>query len=114
MAEVMALKEVLKTRTMEGELYEKHPDGSLTCFACGHLYKIDLKSFNDRNYRKLGGILQHVLDTVKMVYERSFWLELSENKKEFSITILIITAFYAVKMQLAGCNYSFDGWNSNQ
>jgi pyruvate formate lyase activating enzyme len=22
--------------TREGELYEKHPDGSLTCFACGH------------------------------------------------------------------------------
>jgi pyruvate formate lyase activating enzyme len=39
------------------------------------LYKIDLKSFNDRNYRKLGGVLQHVLDTVKMVYERGFWLE---------------------------------------
>ncbi|MGH7456185.1 MAG: AmmeMemoRadiSam system radical SAM enzyme, partial [bacterium] len=42
---------------------------------CTDLYKIDLKSFNDRNYRKLGGVLQHVLDTVKMVYERGFWLE---------------------------------------
>jgi pyruvate formate lyase activating enzyme len=40
------------------------------------LYKIDLKSFNDRNYRKLGGVLQNVLDTVKMVYERGFWLEI--------------------------------------
>ncbi len=228
MADTMTLNEVLKRRTMEGELYEKHPDGSLTCFACGHrclikegrdgicrvrfnqggklyvpanyvgavqidptekkpffhahpgslaltfgmlgcdfhcsycqnwvtsqalrdpnaiappmeirpldfvilgkryrakviassyneplitsewamkifkeakqegfttayvsngnatsevldyirpwtdLYKIDLKSFNDRNYRKLGGVLQHVLDTVKMVYECGFWLE---------------------------------------
>ncbi len=39
------------------------------------LYKIDLKSFQDRNYRKLGGVLQNVLDTIKMVYEREFWME---------------------------------------
>ncbi|NIR50285.1 AmmeMemoRadiSam system radical SAM enzyme [candidate division KSB1 bacterium] len=39
------------------------------------LYKIDLKSFNDKNYRKLGGVLQHVLDTIGMVYERGFWTE---------------------------------------
>ena len=40
------------------------------------LYKIDLKSFEDRSYRKLGGILQNITDTVKMVYERGFWLEI--------------------------------------
>jgi pyruvate formate lyase activating enzyme len=40
------------------------------------LYKIDLKSFNDRNYRKLGALLQNVLDTVRMVYERGFWIEI--------------------------------------
>jgi pyruvate formate lyase activating enzyme len=40
------------------------------------LYKIDLKSFSDRNYRKLGGVLQNVLDTIKMVHERGFWLEI--------------------------------------
>jgi pyruvate formate lyase activating enzyme len=40
------------------------------------LYKIDLKSFNDKNYRKLGGVLQHVLDAIQMVYERGFWLEI--------------------------------------
>lgn len=39
------------------------------------LYKIDLKSFNDKNYRKLGGVLQHVLNTVEMVYEKGFWSE---------------------------------------
>lgn len=38
-------------------------------------YKIDLKTMNDRNYRKLGGVLQHVLDAVKLVYEKGFWLE---------------------------------------
>ena len=40
------------------------------------LYKIDLKGFDDRNYRKLGGVLENVLDTIKMVYERGFWLEI--------------------------------------
>ena len=40
------------------------------------LYKIDLKSFSDRSYRKLGGVLQSILDTIKMVHERGFWLEI--------------------------------------
>jgi pyruvate formate lyase activating enzyme len=40
------------------------------------LYKIDLKSFSDRSYRKLGGVLQNILDTIKMVHERGFWLEI--------------------------------------
>lgn len=40
------------------------------------LYKIDLKGFNDRNYRKLGGVLENVLSTIRMVYERGFWLEI--------------------------------------
>src|ERR671932_684049 len=38
-------------------------------------YKIDLKTMNDRHYRQLGGVLQHVLDSIRMVYERGFWLE---------------------------------------
>ncbi len=40
------------------------------------LYKIDLKSFRDRSYRKLGGVLQNVLDTIVMVHERGFWMEI--------------------------------------
>lgn len=40
------------------------------------LYKIDLKSFDDRHYRKLGGVLQNVLDSIRMVHERGFWLEI--------------------------------------
>jgi pyruvate formate lyase activating enzyme len=39
------------------------------------VYKVDLKSMNDRNYRQLGGVLQHVLDTIKMVFAMGFWLE---------------------------------------
>lgn len=40
------------------------------------LYKVDLKGFDDKHYRKLGGVLQHVLDTIKMLYEKKFWLEI--------------------------------------
>ena len=36
MAETVPLAEVLHRMTREGELCERHPDGSLTCFACGH------------------------------------------------------------------------------
>ena len=39
-------------------------------------YKIDLKAMDDRRYRELGGVLQHVLDAIRMVYEREFWLEI--------------------------------------
>ncbi len=40
------------------------------------LYKIDLKTFSDRNYRKLGGTLKSVLDTCRLVFERRFWMEI--------------------------------------
>ncbi len=40
------------------------------------LYKVDLKGYNDKHYRQLGGILQNVLDSVKMLKERNFWVEI--------------------------------------
>lgn len=39
------------------------------------LYKVDLKSFEDRSYRKLGGVLQNVLDTICGLVGRGFWVE---------------------------------------
>lgn len=38
-------------------------------------YKVDLKAFNDKNYRFLGGTLERVLNTIRMVYEMGFWTE---------------------------------------
>ena len=38
-------------------------------------YKVDLKSFNDRNYRSLGGALENITRTIRMVHERGLWLE---------------------------------------
>ncbi len=39
------------------------------------LYKIDLKSFDDKHYRELGGRIQPILDSIRRVHEMGFWLE---------------------------------------
>ena len=39
------------------------------------LMKVDLKSFRQRRYRELGGVLRHVLDSITGVFERGIWLE---------------------------------------
>lgn len=38
-------------------------------------YKVDLKTMQDKQYRKLGGVLAHVLDTIKMAHEMGLWVE---------------------------------------
>ncbi|UCG15202.1 MAG: AmmeMemoRadiSam system radical SAM enzyme [Phycisphaerales bacterium] len=40
------------------------------------LFKVDLKCFDDRNYRKLGGVLGTVLDSIKQLAETGFWVEI--------------------------------------
>ena len=39
-------------------------------------YKIDLKTMQDRHYRKLGGVLKNVLDTIKMAHDMNLWVEI--------------------------------------
>jgi pyruvate formate lyase activating enzyme len=39
-------------------------------------YKVDLKSFDDRHYRELGGRLQPILDTIRQLHAMDIWLEL--------------------------------------
>ncbi len=39
-------------------------------------YKVDLKSFDDKRYRSLGGTLEHVTNGIRMVHERGLWLEI--------------------------------------
>ena len=40
------------------------------------LYKVDLKSFDDRHYRQLGGRLQPILDTIRRLHAMDFWVEI--------------------------------------
>lgn len=38
-------------------------------------YKVDLKSMQDKNYRKLGGVLKNVLDTIQHAHQLGIWVE---------------------------------------
>ncbi len=40
------------------------------------LYKVDLKSFDDRRYHELGARIGPVLDSIRRIFEMGFWLEI--------------------------------------
>ena len=40
------------------------------------LYKVDLKSFDDRRYHELGGRIGPILDSIRRIHELGFWLEI--------------------------------------
>ena len=40
------------------------------------LYKVDLKSFDDRHYRQLGGRIAPILETIRALQRMGIWLEL--------------------------------------
>lgn len=40
------------------------------------LYKVDLKSFDDRHYHELGGRIGPILDTIRRLHDMGIWLEI--------------------------------------
>jgi pyruvate formate lyase activating enzyme len=40
------------------------------------LYKVDLKSFDDRHYRQLGGRLEPILQTIRRLHALEIWMEI--------------------------------------
>ena len=56
-------------------------------------YKVDLKSFDDRRYRELGGRLQPILDTIAWLQQSGVWVE---------IVTLLIAGFNDSDAELAG------------
>ena len=40
------------------------------------LYKVDLKSFDDRHYHELGGRIGPILESIRRIHEIGFWLEI--------------------------------------
>jgi pyruvate formate lyase activating enzyme len=40
------------------------------------LYKVDLKSFDDRHYHELGGRIGPILDTIRRIHQMGLWLEI--------------------------------------
>jgi pyruvate formate lyase activating enzyme len=57
------------------------------------LYKVDLKSFDDRRYRELGGRLQPILDTIAWLHRSGVWVE---------IVTLLIPGFNDGEAELRG------------
>lgn len=57
------------------------------------LYKVDLKSFDDRRYRSLGGRLQPILETIRSLYAMGIWLE---------IVTLLVPGFNDSEEELCG------------
>jgi pyruvate formate lyase activating enzyme len=39
-------------------------------------FKVDLKCFNPKNYQKLGGSLDSVLETIDLLHQNNFWVEI--------------------------------------
>lgn len=88
---VSSYNEPLITAEWARAVFEKaRPAGLLTAFVSNgnatpealdfiqpHLdaYKIDLKGFDAARYRTLGGQLAHVVESIRLVYERGLWLE---------------------------------------
>jgi pyruvate formate lyase activating enzyme len=57
------------------------------------LYKVDLKSFDDRRYRELGGRLQPILDTIAWLHAAGVWVE---------IVTLLVPGFNDSEVELRG------------
>ena len=57
------------------------------------LYKVDLKSFDDRRYRELGGRLEPILDSIRRIHKLGFWLE---------VVTLIVPGFNDSDSELRG------------
>ena len=55
------------------------------------LFKVDLKSYDDRRYRELGGRLQPVLDSIERIHKMGFWLE---------VVTLVVPGFNDSKAEL--------------
>lgn len=56
-------------------------------------YKIDLKGFDEKRYRTLGGTLENVCNGIRLVHERGLWLE---------IVTLVVPGFNDSEAELRG------------
>src|SRR6476661_8594926 len=57
------------------------------------LYKVDLKSFDDRHYRQLGGRLEPILDTIRRLHAMGVWVE---------VVTLLVPGFNDSEQELTG------------
>jgi len=57
------------------------------------LFKVDLKGYDDSHYRRFGGRLEPVLDTIRRLHETGVWVE---------IVTLLVPGFNDSRKELAG------------
>ena len=56
---------------------QRHSPGSrISAPAWLDLYKVDLKSFDDRHYHELGGRIGPILDSIRRIHQMGLWLEI--------------------------------------
>jgi pyruvate formate lyase activating enzyme len=73
--------EIFKAARAVGKLCAYVSNGNATPEALDYLrpylsaYKIDLKTMQEKNYRRLGGVLKNVLATIQKVHEIGLWVE---------------------------------------
>ena len=68
------------------------------------LYKVDLKSFDDRRYRELGGRLEPILETIQWLHRAGVWVE---------IVTLLIPGFNDSEQELRGLTAFLAGVSSD-
>jgi pyruvate formate lyase activating enzyme len=72
---------IFRSARPQGLLCAFVSNGNATPEAFGFLqpwlaaYKVDLKGFDDRRYRMLGGTLDRVTETIRMIHQGGVWLE---------------------------------------
>ena len=73
--------DIFKLAKAEGLTCAYVSNGNATLEALEYLrpylsaYKIDLKSMQDKNYCQLGGVRQHVLDSIQKAHDLGLWVE---------------------------------------
>jgi len=74
---VAVFKEAQKAGLKTVMVSNGHATPEVLEYLAPHLdgYKIDLKSMQQKNYRQLGGTLQHVLDSIVRAKELGLWVE---------------------------------------
>ena len=74
---VAVFREAHKAGLLTGFVSNGNATGEVLEYLRPHLdlFKVDLKSYDDRHYRELGGRLQPILDSIRAIHRMGFWME---------------------------------------
>jgi pyruvate formate lyase activating enzyme len=72
---VSSYNEPLITSEWAVAIFKEAKAAGLMCAPYISAYKVDLKCMQDKNYRKLGGVLQNTLDGIQRARDMGLWVE---------------------------------------